>query len=111
MTPEQPTLERAIELLSREAPSTEGDGSYWRRWASDLTWIVPRYWPLVLAELTRLRERNAALEEALQRLANYAQAAGDCPYPTHDPDDECDHRNILLGEVKLARALLAEPVA
>ena len=92
MTPEQPTIERAIELLSREAPSTEGDGSYWRRWASDLTWIVPRYWPLVLAELARLRERNAALTEALQMVIGRHPIVRDCT------KDECVYVRALLAE-------------
>ena len=48
----------------------------------------------------------ATLRAALDRLACYADAASDCPYPMHDPE-KCDHRYILREEVTLARAALA----
>ena len=48
----------------------------------------------------------AALRTALDRLACYADAASDCPYPMHDPE-KCDHRYILREEATLARAALA----
>jgi hypothetical protein len=48
----------------------------------------------------------ATLRAALDRLACYADAASDCPYPMHDPE-KCDHRYILREEATLARAALA----
>jgi hypothetical protein len=55
------------------------------------------------------RQQNgkiATLRAALDRLACYADAASDCPYPMHDPE-KCDHRYILREEVALARSAIA----
>jgi len=56
---------------------------------------------------TRRAATIATLRAALDRLACYADAASDCPYPMHDDPEKCDHRYILREEVTLARAALA----
>lgn len=68
LTPEEEA--KARKLLARK-PRTDDDYA-WRRWASDLTWIVPLYVPRLIATLDAERAAgvrvtgDAGLREAAQ---------------------------------------------
>lgn len=56
-------------------------------------------------ELDTLERRAIAAEAALERLTNYAEAAGDCYYG--GAKHGCDHAPILHDEAERARAALS----